>query len=463
LELSSTCPWFSGMRRFLQMANGKKFKLITLGCKVNQAESQEFGRDLMGAGLERAEKGEKADVIIVNTCCVTRIAERKSRKAIRYAQTRNPGAEVWVTGCSVDLDKDLGKKVPGVKKLFANKEKDGLRREIGAGRLEAKEALKDRPASPEDIRAGASGVSLTANEISPRAMLRVATGCNERCSYCIVPIVRGPVKSRPLSEILDEARSLIAEGKKELILTAINLGLYGQDKAPNNEALRDLLLKLSELPGLLRLRLSSLEPMYFTDDLIEFLLKTPKICPHFYIPLQSGSDRILNLMGRRYTTAEFLRIVERIRAIDPEASINTDVIVGFPGEDRSDFKQTCEFIEKAGFSRIHVFPFSVRPGTLAAGLPDQLSGREIKERAGRLNALRHRLMLDFHRRFVGRTVEVLAEQFHPATGQLEGLTGNYLRILFPGSLEHVGQLVLVKIMEAGQEQLLGDMERHESK
>lgn len=417
------------------MKNRKKFKIITLGCKVNQAESEQFRCDFLSADFREAPGAEKADFVIVNTCCVTSIAERKSRKAVRQAFKKFPSAKVWVTGCSVNLDKRLSEKIPGPADFFQNEDKEKLRQKISSlGRAEGK--------------------FLTS--LSPRALLKVATGCNERCSYCVVPLVRGPVKSRSPEEILKEAGALIAAGKKEIILTAINLGLYGVDFKNNADNFKELLRKLTSIAGLMRLRLSSLEPMYFTDDLIEFLLGNPKICPHFYIPLQSGSPKILNLMGRRYSPQDFLKIAEKIKKLNPDVSLNSDVIVGFPGEDRSDFKETYEFIQKIGLSRIHVFPFSSRPGTLASKLTNQVPSREIKERCSKMNELRQKIMLDFHQKFVGRTVQVLAEEFHPETGLLEGLTENYLRVFFKASQNLVGEMVLLKLKKAAVEFLKGD-------
>lgn len=401
-----------------------KFKIITLGCKVNQAESEQFRRDFISAGLKEAGSEEPADLVVVNTCCVTGIAERKSRKAIRHSQQKNPKAKLWVTGCSVNLDKNLKEKIPGISEIFTNEEKEKIGRRIQKG------THKTNPGK------------------SPRALLKVATGCNERCAYCVVPLVRGPVKSKKPEDILKEAQTLVAAGKKEIILTAINLGLY-----PN---LKKLLQQLVEIPGSWRLRLSSLEPMYFTDELIEFLLSTPKICPHFYIPLQSGSPKILKLMGRRYTPSDFLKIIQKIKKINPATSINSDVIVGFPGETADDFKESYEFIKSADFSRIHVFPFSPRPGTAARNLKGKVLDREIKDRCQKMNQLRQKIMLDFHQKFVGQTLQILAEEFHPSQGLLEGLTDNYLRIFFKGQQNQIGELVAIKIKNAETDFLRGE-------
>jgi threonylcarbamoyladenosine tRNA methylthiotransferase MtaB len=414
----------------------KKFKIITLGCKVNQAESLGFERDFLSAGVGPTGEGETADYVIVNTCCVTSIAERKSRKAIRGALKKFPKAVVLATGCSVNLDKSLSQKIPGISEIFSNEEKPALSGKIASLNTGSKCQLKQF-------------------STSPRVPLKVADGCNERCAYCVVPLVRGQVKSRPAEEILTEARLLAAEGKKELILTAINLGLYGADFEEGRHHLQKLIDKLSEISGLWRIRLSSLEPMYFSGELIDFFMKNPKICHHFYIPLQSGSGKILRLMGRRYTPDDFLKIIEKFQHHDPEVSVNTDVIVGFPGEEGGDFQTSYEFIKNAGFSRLHVFPYSSRPGTGAAGLAHQLASREIKERVNRMLKLRREIMMSFHQKFLGRTVEILAEEFHPETGQLEGLTGNYLRVFSFGSSELIGQIVPVKITAAKEEFLEG--------
>ncbi len=281
----------------------------------------------------------------------------------------------------------------------------------------------------------------------------IEDGCNQFCSYCVVPLARGRVKSKPLPEVLSEAEKLIANGAKEIVLTGINLGAYGRDQGSSNQDqnLSQVITKLAKLEGLERLRLSSIEPMFITDELIKTLASTLKVCRHLHIPLQSGDDLVLKKMNRTYSSKDFLTLIQKLRSAMPKIAISTDIIAGFPGEDDEAFENTCELIEKVGFSRLHVFRYSKRKNTPASQFDGHLAPWIINQRSRKLRYLKTKQMRCYHKQFLGQILPVLVEQ------KGEGLTDNYLRVMFTGDESLVGKLVPVKIKELRGEELLGEL------
>lgn len=471
---------------------------ITFGCKVNQCDTQALREALARLGYAEAPAAGEADLYVVNTCCVTAESHRKGLEAVRRLARRHPAARIVVTGCSVDAASDSIRSLPGVHLIAPNAAKPGLADAIAA-RIEPTDT--DQPSrqyedgllpAPSPVTRHASRVTSSWPPITrfaghTRAFVKIEDGCDDFCSYCIVPHVRGRVRSRPADSVADEVARLAANGYPEIVLTGIHLGAYGLD-TPSSSSLvprprspelmeekiedeeeergrgragRPSLLTLIErllgTPGLRRLRLSSLELREATDELAALIAASPILCPHLHIPLQSGDDAVLRAMNRRYTAAEFLRRIEAIRARIPEPAITTDIIVGFPGETAQQFRRTLAVAREAAFSRIHVFPYSDRPGTPAALLPGKLPWPVIKARRDELKALAAELMDAFHRRFLGRTVLPLAETARdPRTGLLAGYTERYIRTLFPGPDALCGTIVPVRATAATPAGLRGD-------
>jgi threonylcarbamoyladenosine tRNA methylthiotransferase MtaB len=390
---------------------------VTLGCKVNQYESQYVQETLEANGYRAAAPGEPADLCVVNTCTVTAEADAQGRQTIRRLARANPGAAVLVMGCYATRDPEAVARLPGVAQVVTDK-----------ARLA--EAL--RPFGVARLSAGVRRM-----DGHQRAFVKVQDGCLLNCSYCIIPWVRPSFRSRPFEAVVAEVAALVAGGCEEVVLTGVHLGHYGIDLSrgrPRAEWCRlwHLLERLCRLPGDFRLRLSSLEGAEVRDDLVRVLAAQPRIVPHLHLCLQSGSDRVLARMRRRYRTASFLRRCERLRQVLDAPALTTDVIVGFPGETDADFEATCRVARAAGFSRIHVFPFSPRPGTPAAAFADRVRPEVVSERRERLQEIGRELATTYHRSLVGRRLEVLVEGPDPARpGHVQGTSCRYVQVAFP--------------------------------
>ncbi len=381
----------------------RTFAFVTFGCKVNQYESQALRERMAGRGLVEVPPGPEADLFVVNTCAVTQVAAAEARRVVRRLARRFPSAEITVTGCAAD---DGFLQVPGVRRVVPQPRKASLGLEPGDG------------CSPFDL-------SISRFDGHTRAFLKVEDGCDLECSFCVIPKVRGPAASRPLRDALEEARRLVSAGYRELVLTGVHLGAYGRDLA-GRPLLPDLVEGMLGIPGLGRLRLSSIEAPEIDDPLLDLMAAEPRFCPHLHVPLQSGDDAVLRAMRRRYGVRQFRAACERVAERVPDPGLTTDVIVGFPGETEEQFRNTVEACRRLGFSRIHVFPYSRRRGTDAARLPD-LPGRVKKDRLRRLELLAEELTDAFARRFLGREVEVLVEE------DGRGYTERYLRARVPGA------------------------------
>ncbi len=431
----------------------KTFLLHTLGCKVNQYESRQIRQCLEQAGLIAAPPNGRADVVVVNTCCVTHIASSKSRQAVRRALGKNPDALMVVTGCLPvgqehelsDLDEKClivkeKEHLPALLKRTLSRHnqshaqhlskppnsckiKDKTKNARQIAPTDSFEEQRDRNAAACD----AQGLPLlNSYHGHSRAFLKVQDGCDAYCTYCIIPKIRTKVCNKAVKNVLTEAQNLIAAGHREIVLTGIFLGAYGQTTARRRRwdpALRDSLAELvaqvAQLPGLGRLRLSSLEPADVTDRLLEVFRAHPNIAPHLHLPLQSGSGRILKKMARQYTIDEFLDVISRVKAALDRPAITTDIIVGFPGETQEDFLQTLEVSRQVGFSKIHVFSFSARQNTPAAEFEPKVPASVIRQRSSRLQALDRQLQATFRRQFVGQSVEVIVESARPPKGRCE--------------------------------------------
>lgn len=421
----------------------RKFNIETLGCKVNQYESEALEKLFEESGFERVGKDEKADVYVINTCTVTGQAAAKSRKQINRAKRENPEAQIAVVGCYSQVSPEDIKEL-GVDVIIGTKERSRV-----LELLEESKRLGTTISIVDNIKRNQEFDELEFNtdRDMTRAYLKIQEGCNMFCSYCIIPYARGPISSRDMDNIIEETKTLADKGYKEVVLTGIHVESYGKDKGKDYFRLINLVEKIAEIEGIYRIRLSSVEPRIITDDFLERYKATGKGCDHFHLSLQSGSDTILKAMNRKYTTAEYKEKVDLIRQYLPEAGITTDIIVGFPGETKELFNETMKFAEGIAFSKIHVFPFSGRKGTPAYEFDGQVEGPIKKQRAHELADKEEKIAINFLDSFIGKELEVLFEADSSREVTTEGYSTNYLRVSVPRDDELINQIRRVKIIE----------------
>jgi len=392
----------------------KKVALATVGCRLNQYETEKIAAQLVAAGMKRVAYKDRADLYILNSCTVTGRADADCRKLINRARRLNDRAVVVVTGCYVVSQPQQIEDLNAADLTVDNKSKPRL-----------PEILRDRFPDLFDVDAGTKEVAATAD--TARAMVKIGDGCNQYCSYCIVPGVRGPLKSLPADHIIKEIRQLVAGGFHEVVLTAVHIGKYDYGGL-NLSGLVEMILDRTVLS---RLRLSSLEPNELDDKLIDFVAAHPRVCRHLHLPLQSGSDRILKPMRRPYRSRDYLKIIEAAKSANPDITLGCDLIVGFPGETEDDFRASLEILDSGCIDYAHVFSYSDRHGTAAADLPDKINPRTIKERnrrARQIGESRRRLQM---KRQIGQTLEVISELTpHDESGYF-GISDNYMKVLIP--------------------------------
>ncbi len=400
-----------------------RFTVTALGCKTNQYEADALAGQLRDRGLVQVAQGAKADLFILNTCTVTAEAERKARQLLRRFRRDNPGALLVVCGCYSQRS-DLTRLADLVTGTTGRDQLAGLILETVGNR----EALPLDRVQPSLAEAVYEELGVTAIPEETRAYLKIQDGCDNRCAYCAICLARGPARSRSSARVLEEARDLLAMGYRELVLTGTNLNAYGKrSKEGESPDLAGLLTDLDQLEGLDRIRLGSLESATLSPAFIEAIVKLDHLCPHFHLSLQSGSDRILRAMKRRDTVASFREGVSRIREAFPSAGITTDLIVGFPGEKDEDFEDTVSFCREIGFLRIHVFPFSARPGTAAAAMTDQVPKDQVAGRVNRLRELASELAVQAIADRLGQSRQILVEAIDQEGGAV-GYSPEYLRV-----------------------------------
>lgn len=391
----------------------KTVAVCNMGCKVNSYETQGMTELLEQAGYRIVEFHEKADVYLINTCTVTQIAARKSRQMIHRARKLNEKALVIAAGCYVDRDDSLIQE--GVIDIaIPNRYKGDL-----LAYIEAYEKGEELTPSEE------ASLWITENEGKTRAFLKVQDGCRQFCTYCIIPFVRGPLRSRPIKLCREEARGLTEKGYQEIVLTGIHLSSYGRGE---DYDLGDLILAIASLPKVKRIRLGSMEPRMITSSFIEKVSQTQKLCPHFHLSLQSGCDATLKAMNRRYSADEYRQAVALLRKAYPDVAITTDIIVGFPGETEADHEASLRFVEEIGFAEAHVFRYSQMEGTAAARRTDQIDGNVKKRRSEEMLKVTAESSRRFMERMQGRKTEVLLEEKDEATGSWIGYTPNYMKV-----------------------------------
>ena len=424
-----------------------------VGCKLNFYELEALKEGFDRRGYEIVPFTAAADVYVVNTCTVTNSGDSDSRKVVRRARRANPAATVVATGCYAQRRPDE-LSAAGAHLVVGNGHKARLLEHLEA-HLESDATVSayraERPRTNEFLRIEGS-VPLGRT----RGTLQIQDGCSEHCTYCIIPSVRGEGVSRPFTEILRQARHMVRAGYRELALTGVHSGSYGQDRGQAN-ALVPLLEQLEEIDGLRRIRLNSIEPACVTDALIEYAASSSKFCRHFHIPLQSGDDWILRRMGRHYKASEYAAIVEKIMDRIPECAMGADVMVGFPGEREEHFANTCALIDSLPMTYLHVFPFSLRTDTPAERLPEHLSPQIKNRRSRRLIQLGEQKRLDFHRRFLGGELEVLVEDRRDkATGLATGMSDNYIKVLFAAPSEAANRILKVSVSSAREDLVFGE-------
>lgn len=422
----------------------KKAAFYTLGCKVNQYETEAVIDIFLDNGYQIVDFSEKADVYIVNSCTVTNEAARKTRQIARRAKRRSPDSLVAIVGCYTQAFPDEVSDIEEIDFVMGSNNKAKI-----LDKAEEMLAGRDVEAEIKEYKELRDYEELNLKRLSntTRANVKIEDGCNQFCSYCIIPYARGPVRSRRKEEVVAEIRKLSQQGVKEIILTGTHLGAYGSEKG-NPKALTELMQSLTEVESLKRVRLSSIEGTEIDQGMMDLIAEEDIFCPHLHLPLQSGSDQILNAMQRPYTAAEFKETVAELRKRIPDLALTTDVIVGFPGETEETFAKTIEVVKEIGFSKVHVFPYSAREGTPAAEM-EQLNGNIVTEYSKKLRLINEALMLDYQKEFLGEKREVLIEEVRDhQTDLLTGYTDNYLKVLVDGPDKLKNELVEVKLEES---------------
>ena len=427
----------------MNLNNTFKFRITTLGCKVNQYESDAIAQRLKDLGCIPAGAEDPADLCIINTCTVTQKASMQSRQTVRQAIRFNPEARIIVTGCYAQTEPDAIKKIDGVHHIIGHGDKHNIPDIV----LSQGKSLP----SPSLIRRNIlhelhfKQIPVTVFGNRTRPFLKIQDGCDTFCTYCIVPYARGRSRSMPLEGVLKNIHCLKQAGFHEVVLTGVHLGAYGLDLSPQT-SLTALLDHIRESNAMDRVRLSSIEPHELTQDIIKLVAETEIFCDHFHIPLQSGDDRILEKMHRPYTSSFFIDLIIKIKDQVPDAAIGVDILIGFPGETEKAFENTYSLIKKLPITYLHVFPFSPRPGTPAGKYPQKVPQKTIKARCEKMRRLGNEKKRIFYETFMGKTVEVLIEgKRDKATGLLKGITSNYIPVHVVGEDDLFNTLVQVNI------------------
>mgnify|MGYP003290727804 CR=1 FL=1 len=415
----------------------KRVSFHTLGCKLNFSESSTLARLFEEGGFERVGVNDAADICVINSCSVTEHADKKCRNIIRKLHRRNPEAIIAVTGCYAQLKPQEIAEIDGVDIVLGNNDKADLYKRV----VELTSLGKAQVYSCDCEEISRFFAAFSSGDRT-RSFLKVQDGCDYKCAYCTIHYARGSSRNMPIADLVEEAKQVAASGLKEIVITGINTGDFGRT---TGESFLDLLRALNDVEGIERYRISSIEPNLLTDEIIEFCAASPKFQHHFHIPLQSGSDRILGLMRRRYTSAKYADRIEKIRSLMPDAFIGIDVIVGFPGETEDDFQQTYDLLERLNPSFLHIFPFSERPGTPAVNMEGKVPSYVSTQRVERLEELSDRLHSAFCTQAVGSQMDVLFESTMRG-GMMFGYTGNYIRVKTAYNRDFINKICRVKML-----------------
>ncbi|MCA0754604.1 tRNA (N(6)-L-threonylcarbamoyladenosine(37)-C(2))-methylthiotransferase MtaB [Paenibacillus sp. N4] len=429
----------------------------TLGCKVNFYDTEAIWQLFKQEGYEQVDFESTADVYLINTCTVTNTGDKKSRQIIRRAVRRNPDAVIAVTGCYAQTSPAEIMAIEGVDLVIGTQDRDKIMTFVNQIQTDRKPVNAVR-----NIMKTRDFEELDVPDFSERtrAFLKIQEGCNNFCTFCIIPWSRGLSRSRAAESVLEQARKLVASGYKEIVLTGIHTGGYGDDM--ENYNLTSLLWDLDKVEGLERIRISSIEASQIDDAMIDVLNRSSKMCRHLHIPLQAGDNTVLKRMRRKYTTEEFAAKIKRLHEAMPGVAITTDVIVGFPGETEEMFEKGYRFMEELQFAEMHVFPYSKRTGTPAARMEDQVDEEVKNERVHKLIDLSEKMQLQYAKQFVGQVLDVIPEREYkgaPGSGLVMGYTDNYIQVVFEGDESLIGQLCRVKVTEADVNESRGQLVR----
>jgi len=441
----------------MSMDRQKTVAATTLGCKVNFYETEAMLEQFARQGYAVVDFAEVADIYIINTCTVTNLGDKKSRQMIRRANKQNPDAIVIAAGCYAQVAPEEVARIEGVNLIVGTKDRMSVVT-LAESFAAAQEAQEEQSAAQKTIVTDVmhehvfEPLSVEGMQDRQRVYIKIQEGCDRFCAYCIIPYARGPVRSRPLADVVDEIQRLAANGYKEIVLSGIHVASYGKDL--ENMNLLRALAAAHEVAGVERIRMSSVEPTVVTEEFVRAVAEMPKMCDHFHLSLQSGCDRTLKRMNRRYTAAEYCRAAETLRKYMPNVALTTDVIAGFPGETEEDFAESYAFIEALGLTRLHVFPYSAKKGTPAAGFADQIPKAVKDARVKRLMALSERMHKEFLQSFVGREMPVLFEQV-TQNGYCEGHTTNYIQVSAKADACAVNQIVTVRMETMDNEIMQG--------
>ena len=428
----------------------KKVAFYTLGCKVNQYETEAMLELFEKEGYEKAETEDYADVYVINTCTVTHMSDRKSRQYIRRMKKKNPDAIIAVVGCYSQVSPEEILSIDEVNLVMGTNDRKKIVEEVK--KIDASRKVS----TVDDIMKVKAFEEIEINKTNgkTRAFMKIQDGCDRYCSYCIIPYARGRVRSRDLESIVKEVENLAANGYKEVVLTGIHVASYGKDIKETDIKLLDVIKQINDIEGIERIRLSSVEPILFTDEFVEAVSAMDKVCPHYHLSLQSGCDETLKRMKRRYTTEEYKTIVDRLRAAIPNVSITTDVIVGFPGETNEEFDKTYEFLKDIELTHMHIFKYSPRKGTPAATMENQVDPSTKHERSEKLLQLNEENFKKFGQKMLDKEFNVLFEQ-KVGDNKFEGLTENYVKVIVESDKDLSEQILKVKITDVKNEFLEG--------
>lgn len=428
-----------------------RIAFTTLGCKVNLYDSEAMAELFAEKGYEIVGFDETADIYVINTCTVTNFGDKKSRQMIRRARRQNKNSIIVATGCYAQVMPETVAGIEGINIVIGTKDRSKVV-EI----VEAYKAENGVVNTVTDIKEEKEFERLKVSRLKDRtrAYIKIQEGCNRYCTYCIIPYARGPVRSRKPEDIIDEVKTLAENGFKEVVLTGIHVASYGIDLG--NITLADIIEKVHCVDGIERIRFSSMEPKAVDDEFVERMARLEKVCEHYHLSLQSGSDNTLKKMNRRYTTQEYEAACKRLRRTFPDVAITTDIIVGFPTETDEDFNESYDFAEKVKLSKIHVFPYSPKTGTPAAKIRPQVSPEVKSERSHKMLELSNRLNREFMSEYINKPMEVLFERFE--NGYYEGHTRNYIKVLCKSERNIVNELIMVKLTDiAGEETMYGEL------
>ncbi|OFI07187.1 threonylcarbamoyladenosine tRNA methylthiotransferase MtaB [Clostridium acetireducens DSM 10703] len=432
-----------------------KVSFSTLGCRVNQYETEAMAEKFIIEGYEIVNFNEFADVYVINTCTVTNMGDKKSRQMIGRARRQNENAIIAVVGCYSQISPEKVAKIPGVDIVLGNRNKGEIVYWVNRAKEEKKQIIQVK-----DLIKYKKFENLNIEEYvdKTRAFLKIQDGCNRFCSYCLIPFARGAVCSKNPEVVLKEVTQLSQHGFKEIILSGIHIASYGSDLGEDWNLVR-ILEEIDKIPGIERVRIGSIDPQFFTEGVVEKISNLKKLCPHFHLSLQSGCDKTLNRMNRRYTTLEYKNIVEDLRKNIKDVSITTDVIVGFPGETEEEFEETYNFLKDIKLSKMHIFKYSPRKGTKAANMKNQVNGNVKEERSKKLIELDIKLEKCFMSKFIGREMPVLYEQeYSKIKGNYEGYTPNYIKVVSPYLKDISGNIMNTKLSEIKEEIIFGNIE-----